>query len=89
MTSFTKQPCFIGCFSSRTLRPFHPWVVLCRVLHLALQRRDVVDAVILRSLAHELAVPPFAQHPADILARHSRHRREIPVADLVVERHAA
>src|SRR5260370_13936322 len=55
---------------------------LCRQLHLTLQRRDIVDAVIVRGLADELAVPPFAKHAAHVLACHSRHRREVALADL-------
>ena len=59
------------------------------LIHFALERGYVVENVTGRFAGdNEIAPTPFAQHAAGVFPRHAGHRRQIGVADLLVEHDA-
>jgi hypothetical protein len=58
-------------------------------LCLFLQLRFVLDAIITRQLADQLAALPIVENAIEIFSRDTRHSGKIPLADLLVNYNAA
>jgi hypothetical protein len=54
-------------------------------IHLALECRNVMEAIGARGSGNDVAPPPFAQRATDVLACHAGQRRQTALADLLLQ----